>query len=269
MSLPKHSMIPTDWHSVNGHGMLCIAQYCYIPMANMFSSTHSRQHVYGEWQCAYRMYVQYLDWGDDGSSGASNTTRKDQSSSIYGETSSVNLITRYLHWNTCSGTRKLFIARATSRCSRRVEIEIRWLYKYVCFVAAYQITMSLSVSNICRNLLLKLEWAKRNSPPLPYYCRWFVSLHTCVTRAFLRLPTLRRPRFINVFCENISIPWYHTLINWAQFIHAMTSAVSTDMNRPTFKYIITLIHAFIKAKLWEISSDTHQLYYIPKHHFII
>ena len=25
----------------------------------------------------------------------------------------------------------------------------------------------------------------------------------------------------------------------------------------------------IKAKMWAISSDTHQLHYIPKHHFII
>ena len=24
-----------------------------------------------------------------------------------------------------------------------------------------------------------------------------------------------------------------------------------------------------KAKMWAISSDTHQLHYIPKHHFII
>ena len=25
----------------------------------------------------------------------------------------------------------------------------------------------------------------------------------------------------------------------------------------------------VKAKMWAISSDTHQLHYIPKHHFII
>ena len=25
----------------------------------------------------------------------------------------------------------------------------------------------------------------------------------------------------------------------------------------------------LKAKMWAISSDTHQLHYIPKHHFII
>ena len=25
----------------------------------------------------------------------------------------------------------------------------------------------------------------------------------------------------------------------------------------------------VKAKIYEISSDTHQLHYIPKHHFII
>ena len=28
-------------------------------------------------------------------------------------------------------------------------------------------------------------------------------------------------------------------------------------------------HIVVKAKLWPISSDTHQLRYIPKHHFII
>ena len=30
------------------------------------------------------------------------------------------------------------------------------------------------------------------------------------------------------------------------------------------------VHASnVKAKMWEISSDTHQLHYIPKHHFIM
>ena len=33
--------------------------------------------------------------------------------------------------------------------------------------------------------------------------------------------------------------------------------------------LIVCILGSVKAKLSEISSDTHQLHYIPKHHFII
>ena len=32
---------------------------------------------------------------------------------------------------------------------------------------------------------------------------------------------------------------------------------------------IFVLFFLIKAKMWAISSDTHQLNYIPKHHFII
>ena len=33
---------------------------------------------------------------------------------------------------------------------------------------------------------------------------------------------------------------------------------------------LTVYHMYvIKAKMWAICSDTHQLHYIPKHHFII
>ncbi len=33
------------------------------------------------------------------------------------------------------------------------------------------------------------------------------------------------------------------------------------------KLVVEMEH--VKAKMWAISSDTHQLHYIPKHHFII
>ena len=40
------------------------------------------------------------------------------------------------------------------------------------------------------------------------------------------------------------------------------------IDQPNISVICKQLEAIIKAKIWAISSDTHQLHYIPKHHFI-
>ena len=69
------------------------------------------------------------------------------------------------------------------------------------------------------------------------------------------------PLLCNVYMDNLSLQLHRQSIG--------CNVGGTVVNDMLYGDDIVLFAASVKAKLSEISSDTHQLHYTPKHHSII
>ena len=78
--------------------------------------------------------------------------------------------------------------------------------------------------------------------------------------------SVRSPKS-TIGCADISMPAYNVLEDFLyQFRLYMTLPEIMNL---VFKTFLPMKASALKAKMWAISSDTHQLHYITKHHFII